>query len=47
MHVKKTSDGKETYYPFPHYELHDGAVVKYYFFNRMRIVQRWCEWLSL
>ncbi len=40
MRVKKTSDGVETYYPFPHYELHDGVVVKYYFFNGMRVAQR-------
>ena len=40
MRVKKTSDGAETYYPFPHYELHDGVVVKYYFFNGMRVAQR-------
>ena len=40
MRVKKTSDGKETYYPFPHYELHDGVVVKYYFFGGMRVAQR-------
>ncbi len=26
--------------PFPHYELHDGVVVKYYFFGGMRIAQR-------
>ncbi len=40
MRVKKTSDGVETYYPFPHYELHDGVAVKYYFFGGMRIAQR-------
>ncbi len=40
MRVKKTSDGVESYYPFPHYELHDGVVVKYYFFGGMRIAQR-------
>ncbi len=40
MRVKKTSDGVETYYPFPHYEIHDGVVVKYYFFNGMRVAQR-------
>ncbi len=40
MRVKKTSDGKESYYPFPHYELHDGTVVKYYFFGGMRVAQR-------
>ena len=40
MRVKKTSDGVDSYYPFPHYELHDGVVVKYYFFGGMRVAQR-------
>ncbi len=40
MRVKKTSDGVDNYYPFPHYELHDGVVIKYYFFNGMRVAQR-------
>ncbi len=40
MRVKKTSDGKASYYPFPHYEVHDGTIVKYYFFGGMRIAQR-------
>ncbi len=40
VRVKKTSDGVETYYPFPHYEVHDGTVVRYYFFGGMRIAQR-------
>ena len=40
MRVKKTSDGKASYYPFPHYEVHDGTVVKYYFFGGMRVAQR-------
>jgi RHS repeat-associated protein len=39
--VKKINNSTiATYYPFPHYEVENGTVVKYYFFNGQRVAMR-------
>jgi RHS repeat-associated protein len=40
IRVKKVSGGATTYYPFPHYEVSNGVVTKYYFFNGQRVAMR-------
>jgi RHS repeat-associated protein len=39
--VKKINNSTiATFYPFPHYEVENGTVVKYYFFNGQRVAMR-------
>ena len=38
--VKKTVGSASTYYPFAHYEVDNGVVVKYYFFGGQRVAMK-------